>query len=88
MMESQNIIDVVQKALPGSQVSVKDLTGTKDHFRVTVVASQLEGKMMIEQHRMLYDIMNPYMEANGGGIHALSLATYTPGDWKKFGKEK
>ncbi len=84
MMEAPDIVQILQKALPGAQVTVKDLTGTKDHYRVTIVAEQFGGQAMIDQHRMVYGIMNPYMEANGGGIHALSLATYTPQEWQQF----
>ncbi len=83
MMQPQQIIQIVEKALPGSQVSVKDLTGTLDHFRVTIIAPQFAEKTMIDQHRMLYAIMHDSMEAQGGGIHALSLSTYTPEEWSK-----
>ncbi len=78
MMQPEAIVKKIETALPGAQVSVKDLTGTLDHFRVTIVAREFAGKEMIEQHRMMYTIMNDAMEANGGGIHALSLSTYTP----------
>jgi stress-induced morphogen len=78
MMHPDDIHKKLVDALEGAQVDVQDLTGTLDHFRVTVTASQFEGKTMVEQHRMIYEIMNEAMEANGGGIHALSLSTHAP----------
>lgn len=83
MMHPSDIVKKVEVALPGAEVSVKDLTGTLDHFRVTVIAPQFADKEMIEQHRMMYAIMSDAMEAQGGGIHALSLSTYTPEQWSK-----
>ena len=83
MMAPADIVKKVEAALPGAEVSVKDLTGTLDHFRVTVIALQFEGMEMIEQHRMMYAIMSDSMEAQGGGIHALSLSTYTPDQLSK-----
>ncbi len=83
MMEPQAIIEKLQGELPGSQVLVDDLTGTKDHFRVTIAAPQFEGLIMIKQHRLVYDLMKDCMEDNGGGIHALSLSTYTPEQWEQ-----
>lgn len=83
MMEPAEIVKKLQASLPGADASVEDLTGTKDHFRVTVIAPQFEGLLMVKQHRMIYDIMRDSMEDQGGGIHALSLVTYTPKQWKE-----
>lgn len=83
MIEPETIKQKVEQALPGAQVAVHDLTGTRDHYRLTIVAPQFEGLMMIKQHKMIYEILNNDMEANGGGIHALSLATYTPQQWEE-----
>ena len=78
MMQPDDIVSKIQSSLEGAQVQVQDLTGTLDHFRVTVTAPQFVGKSMLEQHRLVYAIMEDAMEAKGGGIHALSLSTYAP----------
>lgn len=83
MIEPDSIVKKLEAALPGAKVAAHDLTGTKDHYRVTIVAPQFEGILMLKQHRMIYDIMKDDMEEHGGGIHALSLATYTPGEWEQ-----
>ncbi len=82
-MEPTAIAAKIEGALAGAQVQVEDLTGTKDHYRVTIIAPQFADKSMIEQHRMIYKILHDDMEAQGGGIHALSMATYTPEQWKE-----
>ena len=83
MMEPASIAAKIKEALADAQVQVQDLTGTKDHYRVTIITPQFVDKNMIERHRMIYKILHDDMEAQGGGIHALSMATYTPEQWKE-----
>lgn len=84
MMNSSNLVKVICDRLPGAEVPViNDLTGTQDHWKVTIVAPQFEGKMMLAQHRLVYAALDDHMEAKGGPIHALSLETYTPEQWKQ-----
>jgi stress-induced morphogen len=62
----------IEAAIPGSEASVTDLTGTGDHFRATVVAPEFAGMSRIEQHRRVYAVFGTDI---GGPIHALSLVT-------------
>ena len=80
MLSTNDIEKRIQQALPGSQVTAHDLTGTSDHFRVQIVAEQFEGQSAIQRHRMIYDSLNDVM---GGAIHALSLSTATPDEVKQ-----
>lgn len=82
-MDPHEIVIKVEQALPGAEVRVKDLTGTMDHYQVTVVSPQFVGKNLVARHRMMYTILHSSMEAQGGGIHALSLNTLTPEEEKK-----
>ena len=66
----------IERALPGAQVQVEDLTGGGDHFRAEVVSERFEGLGRIDQHRLVYDVFGREI---GGPIHALSLKTSTPG---------
>ena len=68
----QRIVD----ALPGSEVSVEDLTGGGDHFRAEVVSDRFEGLSRIEAHQLVYGVFGDEV---GGPIHALSIKTSTPG---------
>lgn len=66
----------IEKLGPGTQVKVRDLTGTMDHYEAVIVSPSFEGKMMIEQHRMIFDLLKAEMATEE--VHALSLKTYTP----------
>lgn len=67
--------------MPGARVSVKDLTGTRDHFQVEVVSPAFAGKRLIQQHQMVQMPLLPYVKDER--IHALSIKTYTPEEWSK-----
>jgi stress-induced morphogen len=67
----------IERALPGSQATVTDLTGTGDHLRAEVVYSGFAKLTRIEQHRLVYDVFGDDI---GGPIHALSLKTSTGSD--------
>ncbi len=72
---------IIEDKLPRSHVEIRDLTGTSDHWQVTVVSPVFEGKSMIDQHRMV----KAFFEADimSGAVHAFSLKTFTPEEWAK-----
>ena len=76
MPTTQELKERIEQALPGSQVSVDDLTGGGDHFRAEVVSDRFDGLSRIDQHRLVYDVFGNEV---GGPIHALSIKTSTPG---------
>jgi stress-induced morphogen len=69
---------------PGTQAEVMDLTGTEDHYQALIISEAFAGKMMIEQHRAVFKLVQA--EVDSGEVHALTLKTYTPEQYKKFVK--
>jgi stress-induced morphogen len=67
---------LISEALPGAEVEVVDETGTADHLRATVRASQFAGLNRIDQHRMVKAAVQERMD--DGSIHALSVRTEVP----------
>ena len=68
---------MIEAALPGATATVTD-QGGGDHLFAEVVAPQFDGLSRIEQHRLVYAAVKPYMD--DGTIHALALKTRTPED--------
>jgi len=64
---------MIETALPGSTVEVIDETGTGDHLRATVAASQFEGLTRVAQHRLVKAAVKARFD--DGTIHALSVKT-------------
>ncbi len=56
--------------------------GSESHFKVTVVAQEFEGKMLVARHRILNELLANEL---AGAIHALSLHTMTPAEWEEKG---
>jgi stress-induced morphogen len=77
MPSANEMKERIERALPGAEVAVDDLTGGGDHFRAEVVSDRFAGLSRIEQHKLVYEVFGDEV---GGPIHALSIKTSTPGD--------
>lgn len=84
MISPQQVEEMIKAALPDAQIQVQDLTGGGDHYQVTVVSSQFEGKGLVQQHQMVYGAVRQAMSTEA--IHALALKTYTPTTWAATGQ--
>ncbi|HEY6671516.1 MAG TPA: BolA/IbaG family iron-sulfur metabolism protein [Solirubrobacterales bacterium] len=67
---------MIEASLPGAQVEVVDETGTQDHLRATVTATQFDGLSRIEQHKLVKKAVQTRFD--DGSIHALSVKTSVP----------
>ena len=83
MLEVSLLEARIKAALPDAQVSIRDLTGTGDHFEARVVSATFEGKTMLDQHSAVYAPLQDLLDS--GELHALALRTYSPEQWKRFG---
>jgi stress-induced morphogen len=83
MLEPSALEARIKSALPDAQVTIRDLTGTGDHFEARVVSAAFEGKTMLDQHAAVYAPLQDLLDS--GELHALALRTYSPEQWKKFG---
>jgi len=72
----------ISSLAPGTEVEVIDLTGTQDHYQAVIISPAFQGKMMIEQHRLVMGILQP--EIDSGEVHALTMKTFTPEQYKKY----
>jgi stress-induced morphogen len=75
-MNPQQLKARLETLATGTQAEVNDLTGTQDHYQAVVISPVFEGKLMIEQHRMVYKLLQT--EVDSGEVHALTLKTFTP----------
>ena len=72
-MAVRTLVDLLEAAFPGDEVSVEDRTGGGDHFQVTVSSARFDGLSLVEQHRLVYDALaDPLAD---GTIHELRITT-------------
>ena len=76
-MQIEDITRLIKTGVPDSEVEV-DGDGT--HFTAIIVSDEFAGKNMVQQHQVVYKALGDKM---GTDIHALSIQTYTPEQWKK-----
>ena len=58
--------------------------GSESHFKVVVVSSDFDGKMLVARHRMINQALADEL---AGPVHALALHTLTPAEWTEKGAE-
>jgi stress-induced morphogen len=75
MPSTTEVKERIERALPGAEATVTDLTGGGDHIRAEIVYHGFAGLSRIDQHKLVYDVFG---EEIGGPIHALSLKTVIP----------
>ncbi len=80
MIEPSVLATKLKAAFNDAIVEVRDLTGTMDHYEVTIVSQAFEGLMRIKRHRLVYDVLEEELK---GPIHALTLQLYTPAQWEQ-----
>lgn len=85
-MTSDAIKARIQTLAPNTQVELVDLTGTNDHWQALIVSPAFEGRSLIQQHRMVFDLFKTEVESND--VHALSLKTFTPEQWAQKNHQK
>ena len=75
MANAEELKELLETGLPGAEVKVD---GQGDHFEAIIISDLFTGKTMVQQHRMIYDLLGDRMQ---GEIHAMALHTYTPESW-------
>ncbi|MCG9889900.1 MAG: BolA family transcriptional regulator [Thermosynechococcaceae cyanobacterium MS004] len=82
MISPNELQQMIQTGFPDAEIQVQDLTGGGDHYQVTVISAAFTGKSLVQQHRLVYGIVNEAMATDK--IHAFALKTYTPEKWAEL----
>ncbi len=73
-MDFQELETFLKSHIDDAQVSVTDLTGTRDHLGIQIISDIFEGKAILDQHRIVMDILKEKLKSE---IHAVQLKTMT-----------
>lgn len=71
----QVIIDRIKNELSPVEITLNDMTGTKDHWEAVIISSQFEGVRLIARQQKVYKALGELM---AGPIHAFTMQTLTP----------
>jgi len=73
MITTDEITELIRRALPDAAVQVQDRTGTRDHYNIRVRSGAFAGKPLLDQHRMIYVALDGPLK--DGRLHAIELRT-------------
>ena len=76
MISEAEVVAMIQAAIPGADVTVRDTTGTQDHLAVRVVSTAFAGMNPMNRHRLVQKSVAAAMA--DGRIHAMEIKTETP----------
>ncbi|HET7198910.1 MAG TPA: BolA family protein [Burkholderiales bacterium] len=79
MVDPQSVRDGIAAGLACEHLEV---LGDGEHFQALVVSSQFAGKSRVQRHQLVYAALGSRMR---GEIHALSMRTLTPEEWRASG---
>ncbi|MFO1466950.1 MAG: BolA/IbaG family iron-sulfur metabolism protein [Steroidobacteraceae bacterium] len=79
-MNPKAISDLIQAALPGSQVLVR--SDDNVHYEAVVISEAFAGKRSVQRHQLVYAALGPRM---GNEIHAMALQVFTPEEAARHG---
>jgi acid stress-induced BolA-like protein IbaG/YrbA len=76
MVTPENIKAYILQGLACEHIAVE---GDGRHFDAVIVSKAFEGKGVLQQQRLVFQVLGDKMEE----IHALSMKTFTPEQWRK-----
>lgn len=77
-MTPEAIQALIEQGIDDVEARVSGADGV--HFEAVVITPAFEGLGTLKRHRLVYGALGDRM---GNEIHALSLKTYTPDEWRQ-----
>jgi acid stress-induced BolA-like protein IbaG/YrbA len=79
MVTPESVKQGIEAGLECERVQV---IGDGQHFQALVVSSEFAGRNRVQRHQLVYAALGERMREE---IHALSMRTLTPEEWKSEG---
>ena len=80
-MSPNDVQALIATGLPGATVKV--MSDDNTHYEAVVIAEQFAGKRTLQRHQLIYAALGSKM---GNEIHALSIQSHTPDEWRALGQ--
>jgi len=79
MVTTESVKNGIQQGLACEHLEV---LGDGQHFQALVVSRAFQGKSRVQRHQLVYAALGERMREE---IHALSMRTLTPEEWRGVG---
>ena len=80
-MDFDQVRQLILQGIPDGEVDISYLRGDSDHLNIIVASDEFQGKGLLEQHRM---VMNLLKGALADRLHAVKIKTM---DKRTYNKE-
>lgn len=77
-MDIQTLKSLVESSISGAEALVE---GGDGKFQLTVISADFEGLSPVKKQQLVYGCLNEYIVS--GEVHAVSMQTLTPDQWKQ-----
>lgn len=74
-MTNEKLISLLSEFFAENEIQIG---GDGHHFDAYIVSEKFQGKSLIERQRMVYALLNPYIQS--GELHAISMKLKTPNE--------
>jgi acid stress-induced BolA-like protein IbaG/YrbA len=75
-METSAVKSIIEAGINGCEATV---TADGSKYTAIVVSDEFEGKTMVAEQKMVYGLLNEFIQS--GAIHALTIKAYTRSEW-------
>jgi len=75
-MQPDEVKAIIENGITGCEAHA---TSDGNKYTAIVVSDEFEGKTMVAEQKMIYALVNEYIQS--GAIHALTIKAYTPEEW-------
>lgn len=82
-MHPSEIKGLIEAGLPNTTATVDGEDGR--HYSVVVISPAFEGKNRIQKQQLVHATLGNHIV--DGTIHAISIKTFTPEEWREHNKE-
>jgi len=81
-MHPNDIKNLIETNLDNTEAHVQGEDG--HHFDAIVISPLFEGKNRIQKQQLVHSALGQHL--SDGTIHALSIKTFTPAEWREHNK--
>ncbi|MBK7676867.1 BolA family protein [Accumulibacter sp.] len=77
MMQPEEVERIIAAGLPCERLQV---AGDGHHFEALIVSAEFAGKNRVQRQQRVNEVLRQHF--NSGELHALSMKTQTPEEWR------
>ena len=75
MIKPEDLHNLLSPEFDGAEITIQDMTGTEDHYEITVAWQGFQGMNLVNQHQLVNQSLKGPL--GDGRLHAVKIKTIT-----------